>query len=194
MKQYSPHHTGSGVTDHSESVIHPDRRVRRLLTIANIPSVFKLPGGELADVSSTDDGSPQHAASSAHGGQNTEGLLQAPYLSLRSLVSSFWVCSSSWRSLMWASWMSWISAFTACSLANSWRRRVFPYSEDFLQYHALEFALNIWQILWALNYSNRKKTKQKVYVAWYHRMEIVPDPITCRYIELLNMQATCFSK
>lgn len=51
-----------------------------------------------------------------HGRPNT-------YLSFSSLVSSFWVCSSSWRSLMCSSWRSWISAFTAWSLEKSWNPR-----------------------------------------------------------------------
>ena len=42
------------------------------------------------------------------------------YLSLSSLVSSFCVCSSSCRSVLWSSCTSWISCFVACSLANSW--------------------------------------------------------------------------
>lgn len=47
---------------------------------------------------------------------------EGTYFSFSSLVSSFWVCSSSWRSLMCSSWRSWISAFTACSLENNWNR------------------------------------------------------------------------
>lgn len=47
-------------------------------------------------------------------------LLTGTHLSLSSLVSSFCVCSSSWRSLMCSSCRSWISAFTAWSLEKSW--------------------------------------------------------------------------
>lgn len=48
--------------------------------------------------------------------------IKAPYLSFRSLVSSFWICSCSWRSWLFAVWVSRISDFTACSLENSWWR------------------------------------------------------------------------
>lgn len=51
------------------------------------------------------------------------------HFSFSSLVSSFWVCSSSWRSLMCSSCRSWISAFTACSLENNWGRQQEPQSQ-----------------------------------------------------------------
>lgn len=48
------------------------------------------------------------------------GTNQRAYFIFRSLVSSFWVCSNSWRSWEWTSWRSRVSAVTAWSLAKSW--------------------------------------------------------------------------
>lgn len=46
------------------------------------------------------------------------------YLSLSSRVCSFWASSRSCRTRMYSSCWSWISAFTACSLAYSWEGQV----------------------------------------------------------------------
>lgn len=59
---------------------------------------------------------------------NSRQWSDGTYFSFSSLVSSFWVCSISWRPLMCSSWRSWISAFTACSLENNWSTQQEPKS------------------------------------------------------------------